>query len=312
MSNTPVVVGGGIAQGPVPGSVGFARRRAASGVSAAATSEAEGDATREAAAQACPPQEDVARAFPPRRSASSPGLTEGRAESLLPAPVSGGPGTSSPNIPSGGPAGLQPAPPAQHSANGRQSVGVGNGTGSSRGHNDRQDPDFDRRYDKWAVRRAPPLQPRQQIPAAVFGQLLYPYSSHAPPVMHQHAMPMQSVGVHGAGPHQHQHQQQQIRQPQLPSVLVHRMPPQPPVMHGHGGQLFGAMPSLFPPQHTPPQQHVHPSQASLHPSYMPPYSDGLTAAASVPLQRHLTTATPPPVVTPTYGLDSTADFPPLS
>lgn len=68
------------------------------------------------------------------------------------------------------------------------------------GHGDLQDPDFDRRYDKWAVRHAPP-PPAQQIPVPIFSQLLYPYAMQAaatrvhPPSVHMAAPQMQTGGV---------------------------------------------------------------------------------------------------------------------
>ncbi|CAN8062764.1 unnamed protein product [Agarophyton chilense] len=50
---------------------------------------------------------------------------------------------------------------------------------------DLQDPDFDRRYDKWAVRHPTPQQPPpQHIPVPIFSQLLYPYAVQAPHHVH--------------------------------------------------------------------------------------------------------------------------------
>lgn len=67
---------------------------------------------------------------------------------------------------------------------------------------DRQDPDFDRRYDKWAARPAAIPHSQHQVPLPIFGHLLYPYTvQSANQSMHQAPVHVQAVNASAALSH---------------------------------------------------------------------------------------------------------------
>lgn len=165
--------------------------------------------------------------------------------------------------------------------------------------NDRQDPDFDRRYDKWAARIAVPHPQQQHTPLPIFGQLLYPYNVHASPQhLHTSALHVRSIGVPGG-------QAQQANIGPYHSLQLHHTPSGAMMFQhlgqGNGGLVEYAGRSLSLSEHGPPYNaassveqlgHNHSREmSSLQHQAMPPQA----------------TRTP----SPAYGLDSTVDFPPL-
>lgn len=165
---------------------------------------------------------------------------------------------------------------------------------------DRQDPDFDRRYDKWAV-RAPslPHHPPHQIPVPIFSQLLYPYAVQATaPHMHPSQVHLRSVNAPGG-------QVQQANASQYQSIQVHHTPTGA-MMIQHFGQGIGGLTADYAGRNMGVSDHVSP--------YDVPPVDQLNASHSREMSSLQHQGVPPQLTrnhSPTYGLDSTVDFPPL-
>lgn len=168
-----------------------------------------------------------------------------------------------------------------------------------RNQNDRQDPDFDRRYDKWALRTALPHPPQQHTPLPIFGQLLYPYSVHASAQhLHPSALHLRSMGTPGG-------QVQQANVGQYQSHQLHHAPASA-VMFQHLGQGIGGLAeyagrSLNLSDH---ESRYDVTSAVEHLGHN--HSREMSSLQYQTLPSHVT-RTP----SPAYGLDSTVDFPPL-
>lgn len=169
---------------------------------------------------------------------------------------------------------------------------------------DLQDPDFDRRYDKWAVRRAPhppPPHPSQQIPVPIFSQLLYPYAVQASaPHMHPSALHLGSVSSNGG-----QGLPGNVNVNQYQSLHVHHAPAGA-VMFQQLGQGIAGLGAEYG------------GRSVSMPDHISPYDMTTGEQFGTSLSREMSTlqrqAIPPPVPrkpSPAYGLDSTVDFPPL-
>lgn len=156
--------------------------------------------------------------------------------------------------------------------------------------NDLHDPDFDRRYDKWAVRHAPsPSTQQHHMPVPIFSQLLYQYPVQ--PSLHHHA----SVPVRPVPTHMHHAipQYQSIIQHAPPHLMYQHMS-QHSAMHDFSTSTTNPLPSSDPlpfEQHHLPANSTHASFSHLH---------------HAPLQNQVVRKH-----TPAYGLDSSVDFPPL-
>lgn len=126
--------------------------------------------------------------------------------------------------------------------------------------NDLQDPDFDRRYDKWAVRRVPAPQ---QVPVPIFGQLLYPYAVQ-PMQNNMHIRPVPQMQAGAA----------QYQSMMHPSGM----------MYQHVGHMDYGMDQRYAMD-------------------MDAHSHAFAQSQTIPAQIRQRS--------PSYGLDSTVDFPPL-
>ncbi|KAI0566212.1 hypothetical protein FGB62_11g06 [Gracilaria domingensis] len=158
---------------------------------------------------------------------------------------------------------------------------------------DLQDPDFDRRYDKWAVRHPAPQQPAPQpIPVPIFSQLLYPYAVQAPHHVHPSSMHLPPASAP---------MQQPITQYQ--SIVHH---PSNTLMFHHAGR----------------NGHEYESRVSTPASVNAGFTSNramdageTVVATSQAFANHISASSIGAQVvqraSPTYGLDSTVDFPPL-
>ena len=164
---------------------------------------------------------------------------------------------------------------------------------------DRQDPDFDRRYIKWAVRAPPapahPPHPTQPIHVPVFSQLLYPYAVQGTttqmPSLHLRSVNSAGELVHQGNPGQYQSAQVQ----HVPSGAV---------MFQHVGQNGGLTGGYD----------FRDMGASERASYDILPVDRLNASYPYGTSSLQHRGVPPPLTrnpSPAYGLDSTVDFPPL-
>ncbi len=140
---------------------------------------------------------------------------------------------------------------------------------------DKDDPDFDRRYDKWAVRSqaAGPLP--QQHPPLLYGvppppSTMYPYAMH-----HHRAMSHAEAHAHAAA------------QAQFPLQMYH----------------MAAAAAAQPPPPPPPYF----AQASPTMTNSATTANGARFTATSSSLQHIAAA-----ATPSYGLDNATDFPPLS
>lgn len=176
--------------------------------------------------------------------------------------------------------------PGQHGNGGRRQAGH-----ASNNRNDLQDPDFDRCYDKWAVRPAPASHASQQMQVPVFNQLLSPYSIQPGPQMHAGNVHMRVLNAAGQV-------QQGVGQYQ---AMMHQAPSSA-MMYGHVGQGVNSGGGEY--------------GEGLRESvgYDMSGADVLSSAHSQGFG-HLQNQGLPGQLgrkqSPTYGLDSTVDFPPL-
>lgn len=191
--------------------------------------------------------------------------------------------------------------------------GAGNGNGYSynagrrqvaynlqeRNQSDRQDPDFDRRYDKWAVRTALPHPPQQHTPLPIFGQLLYPYSVHGGAQhLHPSTLHLRSMGAPGG-----QVQQANIGQYQSPQL--HHAPANA-MMFQHLGQGIGGFAEYAGRSVSMSEQGSRYDAASAVEQFGHNLSREMSSLQHQTLPSQVT-RTP----SAAYGLDSTVDFPPL-
>lgn len=282
-----------MAKGPVEGTVGFDRRRNRRLV--------QGEMTHGATGADKVVQKKVATA---ERSEGGKGMVGG---------VENGQGGSRTTYGYGRAA--QERRAAQEQGNGGSVVGVSNGGGVGTGggygangvrrkplysgehKNDRQDPDFDRRYDKWAVRTAP-AHPQQHMPVPVFGQLLYPYNMQAG------TQPLNPSALHLRNGGGTRGQMQGSGVGQYQSMPLHHTPTGT-VMFQHVGQgVNGLMDYAGRGLRVPEHGGIYDSAAVEKLGIS--HSREMSTLQHTSLPAQITRAP-----SPAYGLDSTVDFPPL-
>ncbi|PXF43505.1 R3H domain-containing protein 2 [Gracilariopsis chorda] len=189
-------------------------------------------------------------------------------------------------------------------------------------HPDLQDPDFDRRYHKWALRHPTPHQPTPQpVALPVFSQLLYPYPVQTP---HHHvhpsnihmpppppppptSAPYQSIVQHPSNTLLFHHVAHTVRNHYDASANTHHHQRSPhfPAAAAAPPAVAGA--AAVQPHQQQQQQQLHPRTFGVS---EPLVVRSQPFAHRISTQRIGATAVAPSA-TPAYGLDSTVDFPPL-
>lgn len=171
----------------------------------------------------------------------------------------------------------------------------GNNAEQCRGSGDANDPDFDRCYDRWATRNTQASHPAtsQMHMHSVFSvpPSLYAHAPTTAPPLSHYAMHAQAAAAAAAAAYSMPHPP-----PPPPPQLLHMFSghitplPPPPTQHGY---FTHNQHRRQEPQRTLNAQQRHPPQQ----------------ASDVVAQ---TTQAAPQKLAPSYGLDSAADFPPLS